>query len=172
MTVGLALGIIGGYASNMLIGIGQTKRLMKYQIATVIIDLVVLFLLVPVMGAYGAIASVFFADTLFGTIIYARIMRKDFGIRTHVDELARMAAASIVILVVMYAITALSGQEIYAIVIDIVVALLLYPPLLAAFGALDMERIEFLREAGRSMGGISYLVDKMTAYAAIFTRKD
>ena len=156
----------------MLIGKDRVRTLMKYQIGIVIMDIIALVLLVYLIGAYGAILAVFVIDSGGASIIYMWLMKKEFKIKTEMNKLWRMAAGAVIAGLIMFAASYLMGQGYLAIVADLVILLLAYPPLLIAFGAISRDNVKFIKDAGKSMKAISFFTDSLASYANLFMGKD
>ena len=50
IAIGTAIGLLGSYAGTLIIGYGDTRKFMKYQIIGVVVELALLLALTPFIG--------------------------------------------------------------------------------------------------------------------------
>ncbi len=169
ISIGTMLGIIGSYAGTLLIGYGGARRFMRYQITVVIIELALLLVLTPVLRADGVLIALFIAAPLTLDVIYTMALERSFSISISFGPLIRIVAAAVMITLVMLSFTEFSGFHGYfALLINFIITLLLYPPLVVLLGAVETRNIEFIRQVSTRFGRIGRLSNVILDYAQFF----
>lgn len=168
MIGGMAAGIIGVYAGTLIVSSGNTKMFMKYQLAAIAVQIALLFLLAPFFKAIGALVALFIIAPIVLDVIYIRALELQFHFRHRFGPLARVAAASIIAGIVMYAIALVMHQRLLSLVPNIVVVIMLFPPLLAMFKGVSAKNLEFIRSTGRRLGRMHYVIDWLADYTGRF----
>jgi O-antigen/teichoic acid export membrane protein len=165
---GILLGIIGAYGSNLVIGYGDTKRSTKYQLSTVLVELAALVIFTPIFKAYGVLLSIFVIGPIIMDLIYAKALKHNFGVSISMRRILLLLSASLIVAAVLFSLSYfIQGKKI--IVVNALASLLIYPPLVALFGAIKMKNINFIRKVGKKTG-VSMILDPLLAYTSIFIR--
>ncbi|MEM0150131.1 MAG: oligosaccharide flippase family protein, partial [Candidatus Micrarchaeaceae archaeon] len=141
IVIGITIGIIGNYGSNIIIGYGDTKRTTKYQLTVVAVELLLLVALTPFIKVYGVLVSVFIVGPLVMDAIYISALKKSFNISLDYRQLALLVAASIVLLAVLYIPSVLiHGKKL--LLVDAVLAFLAYPIIAGELHAVRKKNLE------------------------------
>ena len=170
MIAGMAVGMIGTYAGTLIIGNGDTRRFMKYQISVVAIEIGLLVLLTPLYKAQGVLVAMFVVAPIVSDIIYIRALREQFRFRHSFGRLASVAASSAILGIAMFAVSYALNQGYAALLVDAVVAAVLFPPLLALTKGIDRKNIDFIRSAGARLRQLHYITDAFAGYTSVFVR--
>ncbi|HUC39145.1 MAG TPA: oligosaccharide flippase family protein [Candidatus Acidoferrum sp.] len=168
MIVGMALGIIGSYAGTLIIGSGDTKKFMKYQLGATAMQIILLVLLAPLFKVAGVLIALFVITPIVLDILYMKALEKQFKFKHKFGEIIRVALASAIVGIVMFGIAMLMHQRILSLVVDGIVALLLFPPLLVYIKGVSKENLEFIRKTGARLSQLHYIVDAIVRYAYLF----
>ncbi len=147
VAVGLAIGVIWNYASTMLLGMGNTMKFLKYQILAAAIELALLFILTPLFKVLGMIVGVFIIFQIAMDVIYIIEFRRSIAYKPEVRKPAIVAAASIVLFAILYAISAALSFGYAALLANAIVVILVYPPLIAVTKGMSNGDVEFLKKA-------------------------
>ncbi len=170
IAVGLALAIIGNFAGTLMIGHGSVGKYMLYELAVTVITLATMFALVPSIGALGLLISFYVITPIVTNIIYARYLFSKFSFKIDYGPLIKILVASVVLCVVLYGVSILLHQSRISVLINGVVALLIFPPILAFFRGAEKSNIEFARKVGSRMPFVKPVIDMYIGYCEHFIR--
>jgi O-antigen/teichoic acid export membrane protein len=170
MIAGMAVGIIGTYAGTLMISSGDTKKFMKYQLGAIAVQLALLLLLAPLFKAAGALIALFVITPVVLDMIYIRALKRRFHFSHSFAPLIRVASAAIVTGIVMAAIAIALHQRLLSLAPNIVVLVLVFPPLLAAFKGISPRNLEFIRDTGRRLRQLHYITDWLAGYTYRFIK--
>ncbi len=161
---GLSAEIVWSIGSALVLGHGNSRRFMQYQLTIVAIELAALLILTPLYKAYGAIFAVFIIAPIAASSLYARLLGKEFGVKLSLSGPAKIGAASIVLALLLLGVTFAMHDSKYAIAVNALLLLAIYPALLSAFRAISAKQLEFIRDAAASMRGAGRLVSPYLSY--------
>ena len=170
IVAGMAVGMIGLYAGTLIIGNGDTRRFMKYQIFAVALQLVLLVLLTPVYKALGVLLALFVITPIALDIVYIRALNEQFRIKHRFGGLGRVALASVLLGLVMFAVAYAMHQSWWALVVDLAVLVLLTPALLSLVRGVTRKNLEFMESTGKRFGRLHILSDAYVRYIGVFMR--
>ncbi len=169
MSFGIVLGMVWNYANVLFLGIGDTKSVVKYQLGAAAIQIALLAVLTPIFGIAGMLASLFVISPIVINIIYRGVIKQKLGISMNLSKAYRITVAAIALFIILYGVAAAMNFRYLSIVANLVVALLLYPPLVALAGGVGRKDLKSLREVFGSRQ-ISAPFIRILDYAAIFAR--
>jgi len=166
IVIGITLGIVGNYGTNIIIGYGDTKRTTKYQLIVVGIEILLLVALTPFIKVYGVLLSIFIVGPLVMDAIYINALKKSFSIHLNYRQITLLAIAFVVLLAILYIPSVLiHGKKLIA--LNAVLALLLYPIIVSRRHAVHAKNLEFLKEVGKRLK-ISKLMNILVNYTMHF----
>ncbi len=171
IVVGMGVGIIGSFAGTLIIGKGDTKRFMKYQIGAVIVQLLLLFVLTPIYQALGVLIAIYMITPIFLDVIYIRALEEQFKFKHVFGQLARVAAISIITGVVLYCVAYAMHQSKWSLLVNGIILLLLFPALAGLTKAVKKTNLEFIKHAGARLKQLKFLVDYIVGYTLMFARE-
>jgi O-antigen/teichoic acid export membrane protein len=171
MAIGMGIGIIGIYAGTLIIGHGDTKKYMRYQLLAVAVQILILYLLVPYYGAYGALVAVYAITPMMLNIMYMKLLKKQFGFKQELGKLSRIALASVIVGALMFTLTYSMSYSRWAILVDAVVILLAFPPIAAAINAIGKEDLKFMERTASRLGLLGSVARRLISYFYIFIRE-
>ena len=128
-----------------------------------------LAVLTPLFGIAGMLAALFVVSPLVINVMYARVIKEKLSIRMSLSKTYRIALAAFALFIVLYGISSLMNFRYLSIPADLVVALLLYPPLVSMAGGVGKRDLKSLREVFGSRR-IAAPILRMVDYAAVFAR--
>ncbi len=170
IVVGMALGLIGAYAGTLIIGEGDTKRFMKYQLIAVVVQVALLLALTPEFLALGVLIALFAVTPIVLDVIYMKALEEQYKFKHELKAFLIIAAVSVILGLVMYYASMLLNQGRLAIIADAVLAILAFPPLLALTKSIKKENLEFLGRVGSKMKPAKPIIDLGVRYTAFFMR--
>ncbi len=165
---GITLGIIGSFAGTLIISYGDTKKFMYYQIAIIAVELVLLIVLTPLLNVTGTLLAVFVIAPLLSDIVFMYALERQFSIGVDKERMIRTIIPSLLLWALATLISAALGQRLLVILIDAVLMLLLYPPLMVLFKAIDNKSIAFIRTVAGTLGFAGALMEYVLKYAEFF----
>lgn len=171
MVAGMAVGLIGTYAGTLIVGFGNTKRFMIYQVSAVAIQLILLVVLTPYLKDIGVLLSLFVITPLVLDLIYIRALRHQFKLEHKYAKLIKVSLVSIIILAILYPISYLLNQSKIALVTNLVIMLVLYPALLALFKGANKKNLEFIEKIGGKLLILKPLFDGLVRYSSLFIKR-
>ncbi len=171
MIAGMAVGLIGLYAGTLIISSGDTKKFMKYQLAATAIQIILLFMLTPYFKAMGALVALFVITPIILDVMYIKALEGQFKFKHEFAPLARIALVSAVIGIVMFGTTTVLHQRELALVANGILAIVLFPPLLALVNGVKRSNLDFIKKAGVRLRYFHYITDALAGYTMHFVRE-
>jgi stage V sporulation protein B len=171
ISLGMTARIVGSYAGSLVIGYGNPRRFMHYQLFVVSSEILLTLFLVPALGISGLFAAMYLISPLILDLVYIRAMQRQFSVKPTFAMLPRLVFASIIVFLPMFIVSNALGQSTCAVLINAVVLLLIYPPVLVALKAVDAKSIYFLESVGKNISLLRPLVNPVMAYLSLFIRK-
>jgi len=147
IAIGTVISLIGSFAGVLIISNGDTKRFMKYQLAVVLLEVVLLAILVPYIKAIGALIAVFAIGPIFMDLLYIKALKSQFSIKIEWKRLSRLALSTLMLFFVLFAATIALHYSRVSVLTNIIIALALYPPILVATRAIEKRNIDFIAES-------------------------
>ncbi len=147
VAVGLAVGIIWNYASTMMLGMGDMRKFIKYQVASAAVEFALLFALTPVLKIWGLLLGLFVIFPIVMDIAYLREFMRSTDFRPRFGKAGLAVAAAVLTFAVLYLSARLLGNGYIAIAVNVVLGFLVYPPVIAFIGGVGKQDIKFLYKA-------------------------
>ncbi len=170
IAIGTALSIIALYAGTLVISKGDTKKFMRYQVSAVIVQIVLLLVLTPLYQVAGVLLALYLITPIFLNILYMRALEEQFRFKQEFERLAKVTVVSVIIGILLYAVAYLMHQSKWSIIIDAIIALLLFPPLAALTRSVDEASLEFIKKAGARLRQLHVIVDWIVGYTQMFVK--
>ncbi len=167
IALGTALGIFGVYAGTLIVSYGNTKRFMLYQLVVVAIELALLFILTPVLKGIGVLISIFLVGPIALDLIYVWVLRRQFTFKTEFGGIISLIFAAIITFAVLYGITYLLHQSKIAIIVDLLLAVLIYVPLVIMSGCVGQNELDFIKTVSDSYK-LGFIAKYILDYAQFF----
>ena len=169
ITLGLLITVVGTYAGTLLIGYGDTKKFMKYQLAFVAVEFALIIALVPFIKAAGLLIALFLIGPIALDIMYVYMLSKQLSISMRFGQITRLAVAALALFAVLYAAAYIVHESEIAIAINLVLLVLLYPMLVGATGAVDRNTIKLVESVSGKIPGRSIIM-LLLRYTGMFVR--
>jgi O-antigen/teichoic acid export membrane protein len=167
IALGSTVGIISTYAGNLIVGYGDTKRFMYYQLLAVAIQVILLFALVPMFGADGALLALFVISQILMDIIFVYALYKQFSFKQHFMPVLRLAIPTAILIILLSYFTLFLNNSKWSLITNLVAILVIFPPLAVLFGAVKRENLDFLKDIAKSLKAGKAL-DYMIRYTELF----
>ncbi|MEM3781541.1 MAG: oligosaccharide flippase family protein [Candidatus Micrarchaeaceae archaeon] len=169
MSISVLLNVLSAPASSFVIGRARVKKVLKFSAITGLSELVLLFISIPAIGAYGAIAVLFFYGSALADLLYMREISKE-GIRIKPRRICLALAANAILALVFLPVLIARIDTTFKLAIAFALIFVAYPPIMALAGALRSRDAERIANATKAVPVIGKLVGLVLAYAALFIR--
>ncbi len=168
--LGLLVSIFGIYTTQLLIGAGKVKQLIKYTAAMTAIQLALIPMLIPTLGGYGAVLLLYLITPLLTDTLFIYAIKRDFGAGIWVGKLARASAANAMMAVLLLPVMWFLGSSYVSIIAAAVLIFAAYPPLIAVTGGLTAKDLDIMRNVMRGVPALGQLMGVLSSYAGLFSR--
>ncbi|MDE1762601.1 MAG: polysaccharide biosynthesis C-terminal domain-containing protein, partial [Candidatus Micrarchaeota archaeon] len=161
--------IINSFTSSFFIASGKVKKLMRISLMSVIAQVASLLLLVPNFTAVGALVALYIIGNTITFLLFVRGLRKDFEIRMEYRKLLEIFVASLVLGAIVSGLLAIPGN-VLELAAGFVAIVLIYPPLLVLFRAVDKDTFDELIHLINNIPIVSSAIIHLDRYAGFFIR--
>ncbi|VVB76702.1 Polysaccharide biosynthesis protein [uncultured archaeon] len=168
IAIGILAGIIGSYASSLVISVGDVRTFLKYSVVASAASLAATVALVPYIGAYGVIIGMVFVGSLTADVLYIRYAKDRLHIRTEYGKIARILLAGVTLAAIMLPINLIPVRATFQLIIGMAAVVLMYPPLLVKTGALGKSELSLLKRVGGRVQTFGKIVGLAVGYASMF----
>lgn len=169
--IGFLLGMVGYFATTFMIGLGRVKQLLKYTFIIDVIELLLIPIMLPQWGGIGAALLLFVVNPVLVDIFFLRILIRDFGVKLGFSKLFRVVIANLLMAIFFLPLFYIFGGNYIGIVIaSIVIAAILYPPLLSLTKGATKKDLETIVSVTKKTPVINGIIRKLAAYSMFFSR--
>ena len=169
VTFGLLLTVIGTYAGTLLIGYGDTRKFMVYQLAFVAVEFILVIALVPFIKATGLLLALFILGPIMLDVIYVRMLAKQLSVKLHYGQLIRFTASAIILFLLLYAVAYAMHERDLALLVNIILAIAVYPILIGLTGTVKKHNAKLIRSMASGIPGRSIIM-LFLRYTELFVR--
>jgi O-antigen/teichoic acid export membrane protein len=170
IAIGTAIGIIGSYAGTLIIGYGDTRRFMKYQIIGVVVELALVIGLTPFIGPYGVLIAMFAVAPILLDALYSIALKGQFSLKIDYSRVSRVAMAAVLVGLIIFGISYALRFRLLTILINLAVMAIIYPPLLVYIRGIDRRNLEFMGRVGKGSRLIGGIMHAIVSYTFMFMR--
>ncbi|MGI0141459.1 MAG: oligosaccharide flippase family protein [Candidatus Micrarchaeales archaeon] len=169
IAAGTSFMVMNSFTQSFYIASGKVNALLKMSLAIVIVELVSMFILVPRFTATGAIVTLYIIGNIATFILYVARLRKDFGIRPDFRKILNLFVCNIVMAMLLSTILLL-GNHVAEIVVGLIGMIVIYPPLLVIFRAVDGEMLKELDHLVAMIPVVGRTARQLDRYMRFFLR--
>lgn len=170
ISMGVLLWVMATYTINLLIGANKVREIFKYSIIVSVMEILLLFALVPLFKGVGLIVLLYFITPVL-LIIFGLRAGKPLNISLDVvRHLKIIIAAFISICFVLPILLIFNGNYILILISAAVEQIILYPIIIAITGAAHKRDLEGLKGIVKALPVINKLVNLLADYSARFAR--
>ncbi len=145
ISAGVAISIIWNYASVFMLGEGKVRQFMLYQGMAAVVEAIMLAAFTPLFHALGMIFALFIISPILIDMLYIYALNRYFSVRTRLGGILRISSASLVLLAVLYLAAMSMHFEKITLVVDAIIAVVVYPPIVAKMRGIRAKDIPFMR---------------------------
>ncbi|MCW1312464.1 MAG: oligosaccharide flippase family protein [Candidatus Parvarchaeota archaeon] len=171
IAIGTAIGLLGSYAGTLIIGYGDTRKFMKYQIIGVVVELALLLALTPFIGAFGVLIAMFAVAPVLLDILYSIALKGQFSLSLDYSKALKAAIAALIPGLLILGIGYMLHFRLLIILVNFIVIAALYPPILAYIGGISRHNLDFIARVGRGHSALGRLIGMAVAYTGIFVKE-
>ncbi|MGC8537651.1 MAG: oligosaccharide flippase family protein [Candidatus Micrarchaeia archaeon] len=171
IAIGTSLGLLGSYAGTLIIGYGDTKKFMKYQIIGVIAELALLIALTPFIGAFGVLIAMFAVSPVLLDVLYSIALKGQFSLSLDYSKALRAAIAALIPGLMALGIGYVLHFRMLTILVNLFVIAALYPAMLSYMGGINRHNLDFISRVGKGHSVISKLIGMAVAYTGMFIKE-
>lgn len=168
--VGTLLWVIATYTINMLIGANKVKEIFMYSIIVFIIEMILLFTLVPIFKGVGLVSLLYFVTPGMLTVLGLRI-GKSMQISLDLMKLIKVIVAALISISLILPLLLIFGSNyILILILAAVEQIIVYPIIIAITGAAHKRDLQALKEIVKNIPVINRLINTLTNYSARFAK--
>lgn len=168
--VGSATGILWNFANTLMLGSGDRKRFIKYQIIAIAIEVGAILILTPLYHAIGIIVGLFVISQIAIDVVYIYAVREKFGFAIGVKKPLKVVVAAAALFLILFAERGLIASGKASILVGAAETVIFYPALLAFAGGVSYSDVAFIDKAfGRARN--APVIKQVLDYAGIFVRQ-
>ena len=165
VAIGLLISIAGSYASTLLISASEVRRVMRYGGLIAIVQLALLFVLVPEFKGIGLITLLFIITPLAGDILYISGIVRVLKVRFSLGKLSRVFLANVISIAPALPLSILwGGNYIPLLATSAAAMLLLYTPVLVLVGGISESDLGRIRAVSSNVPVVGRIINALLAY--------
>ncbi len=169
MCMGTIVGMIGTYATTLLISANKVKQALKYNAAIALVEIALLFVFVPLFKGIGLVALIYGIVPLATSILFARASAKLFKLNFNFTKLYRILTANAVAMLIFLPLIILWGSNYIPLLITSMIGILVfYPALLALFRGIDRRDIKMMMTMTAKVPVVNVVLGRLLAYSSRF----
>jgi O-antigen/teichoic acid export membrane protein len=171
IAIGVTIDALEVYAGNLMLAYGRPRVYMRYQLAAIAICLVLMLALTPYLGVAGVLFPLFVVSPVLLGVVYCITLSRDFELTLHYRKLSALAIAALAtaaLAILLHLVLNYGGHV--ELVVNLLLVLLVYPPLAVLFRGIEENNIGFLRKFAQRLGPVSPLLRAVLSYTAFFVR--
>lgn len=171
MIFGLTVEFIGMYAGTLMIGSGDTKKFMEYQLIAIAVQVALVLVLTPLYKAIGVLVALFVITPIVLDIIYIKALKSQFRITHPFNKLARITAAALIVGALFFGVTTIMNHRLLSLAANAVLLVVVFPPVLAVLGGISRKNLEFIETAAMRLKQAHAIVRVFTRYTSRFVKE-
>ena len=169
ISVGTLIWIVATYTVMLLVSTSKVREILKYSIAIAIIELALLFTIVPRFGGLGLVIILYIITPSLILLFMSRAAKKLLNIELNLGKLVRvLLAGALSALFILPIMLVFSPNYITILVAAFLEQLVLYPIVLARTGAAGREELKTLWDSTSAIPVMNLIIRKLTGYAEHF----
>lgn len=165
VAIGLLISIAGSYASTLLVSASEVRKVMKFSGVIALVQLVLLFALVPEFKGIGLVTLLFIITPAVGDMLYIGSVMRTLKVHLALGKLSRVFLANIISIAPALPLSILFGGNYIPLLITSAAAmLLLYTPVLVLLGGISGKDAERIRAVSSSAPIVGKIVGALLTY--------
>ncbi len=171
MSIGTLIIVVGSTTSNLLIGAGKVRKVLKYNIIAAIVQIILLPILVQPLTGLGLVLLMFIIIPVLTGILFVNGAQEILKINLDLRMLTKVSIAAIISMLFIYPLVLAFGTNYIPLLAAAgVEQILLYPAIVSLFGGIDKERLKILDRVVGELPVFGSIMHLLTAYTSVFLR--
>ncbi len=166
ITLGVAINLISYYLGSILTSKGLTKKMLKYNIISVITQLILLLILAPSYGVLGVIIPVFIIGSILNDILLILAVRNNLSLKINYIPIFLATLASL-LLYFPLELSFFSANIILQLISGFIITIIFYPIFLMLLRVITKEDISKLRSFMPRIPVLGRFFDYILSYTNI-----
>jgi O-antigen/teichoic acid export membrane protein len=150
ISVGILIGLVGGYASSILISYGMVRRILRFSLYTTAVQFASILILGWLFRVIGVIFGYFFIGSTVSSFLYMHELHRT-GLRVRTGPILRMLLSNTVLGIALIPLIFLQIRPLYVLFLGLAEAFIVYPAALAKTHAISSDDLGVLRKVGSEM---------------------
>ncbi|MDE1871048.1 MAG: oligosaccharide flippase family protein [Candidatus Micrarchaeota archaeon] len=172
ISIGTLLWILATFTIMLLIGTNRVKTLLKYSLIVEAIEVLLLFVVVPLFGGVGLSILLYIITPTLMIILMTRAASRLIKVRPDIAKLARVFLAGLVSMAFLAPLLLLLKDNYIAIlVLGALEQIAIYPIILALTGAANRKELKVLKDVTGSIPLLNAVMHALTRYSGYFARE-
>ncbi|MGC8710152.1 MAG: oligosaccharide flippase family protein [Candidatus Micrarchaeia archaeon] len=168
--IGILLGLIGSYASSLVISAGMIKKVFEYAVVTGVVELAFMLALTPAMGILGVIISLYFVGGILSDYLYVMLVKNSLGIKVK-PKVFRLTFANLVLIGVLLPLAISGIKPTYQLIAGFVAVIFVYPMFLGLTKAIGSKELNLLKGISDKIPLFGTWINAILVYAGLFVRE-
>ena len=154
----------------LLVGANKVKKILKYSIIIAVIELVLLFTIVPKFGAIGLIIMLYLITPTLIYLLMHRAARRLLGVKLNIYRIIKVVVAGAISAAFLVPLIIFSTNYILILLVGVLEQIVLYPVIIAITGAAKINDLEDLKRITEALPLISNIIVVFAEYSKRFAR--
>jgi len=170
ISLGTLLWVLSVYTSMLLISANKVKELLKYSIIMVVIELLLLFTVVPLFNGLGLVIILFVISPVLVTVFLSRPVRKLLHIELEVRRLLGVVASGLISSALLVPLALFLTNYTAILVIGLAMQIVFYPIILSLTKSIGRQELKIFEEITKKIPVVGYVIRLFVWYSGHFVR--
>jgi len=170
ISLGTLLWVLSVYTSMLLISANKVKELLKYSIIMVVIELLLLFTVVPLFNGLGLVIILFVISPVLVTVFLSRPVRKMLHIELEVRRLLGVVASGLISSALLVPLALFLTNYTAILVIGLAMQIVFYPIILSLTKSIGRQELKIFEEITKKIPVVGYVIRLFVWYSGHFVR--
>ncbi len=182
IAAGTALNLLSTYLSSLMIAAGKTGKVLKFNLAAAVAQLVAMIILVPFFSVFGAIVAIFFIGNIIADVIFINGVRKLFNMKLESRKLLYLFMSNVALGILLgifvlgsnLLLAALPLDYLYTIqlVFGAVLVAILYPVVVTLFKVVSRKDLATIKHATGRISLLTKPIDLFIGYSSYLLKME
>ncbi|MGC8479626.1 MAG: oligosaccharide flippase family protein [Candidatus Micrarchaeia archaeon] len=144
ITFGMALNMFAYYSGSLLASEGFTKKMLKYNLVSIIVQLALIFLLTPILGVFGVIIPVFIIGGILNSLLMYLALTKNIKTKISYSKII-LSFISALLLYIPLSLVLLIKSSILELILGAILLIITYPIFIILFRVIEMSDLDKIK---------------------------
>ena len=171
ISIGTLLWILATFTIMLLIGTNKVKALLKYSLIVEAIEVVLLFIVVPLFGGVGLSILLYIITPVLMIIFMTRAAKRLVNVKLDVKKLGLVFLSGLISAAFLIPLLiSLKGNYIAILLAGAIEQMILYPIILAFSGAASRKDLKVLKDVTKKIPILNTIMNILTDYTWYFAK--